>query len=190
MGGITNLLKTGATNSFNTLKNHNITGKINSAMNMAGIDIPKVEMPEATKEWKLDIDPTVIKPPAGMTDYFSPIAKKLTSLTGFKLPSEIGGVPLPTLPDLSSVSSKVDEYLSSFGLDTKKLGLGSVDDILKEPDLKSIAKVPTYGGVDMNNLPDVNSAMDGINFDSVQKEIDEMTGSIPGAEKIDISKYF
>ena len=152
--------------------------------------MPEMKMPDATKDWKLNLDPSVIKPPAGMTNYFSPIAQKLASLSGVKLPSEIGGVPLPTLPDLSSVSSKVDEFLSGFGFNTEKLGIRSVDDILKEPDLKSISNVPSLNTVDPNNMPDITTAMDGFDIDGIQKEVNDMTSNIPGTDKIDISKYF
>lgn len=191
MGAIKNLIKTGANQSLNRLKNYDVGGKMTSAIESAGFDIPKVEMPDQVKEMKLNIDPSIIKPPAGMTNYISPLLEKGLSLTGVKLPSEIGGVELPTLPDLSSVSSKVDEYVSGLGIDTEALGIRNVSDILKEPDLKSITKVPSTSPVDYNNLPDINSAMDGFNMDSIQSEIDSLTSQIPGASSsFDLSKIF
>lgn len=192
MGSIKNMLKTGASQSLNQIKNYDIGKDLKSAQSMVGLDnvqLPKFEMPEAAKQMKLDVDPSIMKLPAGVTNRISPVAMKAASLAGVKLPSEIGGVPLPQMPDLSSMSSKVEESLSGFGFDTGKLGIRSVSDILKEPDLSSLANVKfeTPPKVDM---PDITSAFDSFSMDGIQSEIDSMTAGIPGVDSINVSKYF
>ncbi len=191
MGSITNMIKAGASQSLNQFKNYDINGKISKAVESAGINIPEVEMPEATKNIKLNIDPSVVKPPAGLTNRISPLVQKAASLTGVKLPSEIGGVELPTMPDLSSVTSKVDEGLSKLGFDTNALGIRSVDDILKNPDFSSLYSVPSISSTPSVDIPDVSDSIgDSIDMESLQSEIDKMYSDYPGMEKIDISKYF
>lgn len=188
MGYIQNVIKNGAANSIARFKNYDVAGKMNSALDSFGIEMPKLSMPEAAKEMKLDLDPSVIKMPAGVDNYISPIAAKLTS--GVKLPSELGGIPLPQMPDLSSVSSEVDGYLSGMGLDTNKLGIRSVSDILKEPDLSSLKQVQFESPVDLDNMPDITKSLDDFNMQETQSEIDKFTSQIPGAGSFDISKYF
>jgi hypothetical protein len=120
----------------------------------------------------------------------SPLSSFAASLTGVKLPSEIGGVPLPTLPDLSSMTSKVDEQLASLGISTKDLGIRDVSDILKEPNIDSLKNVQFESPVDLNNMPDITKSLDGFQIGGVQGELDQMTKDVPGMDKIDLSKYF
>lgn len=185
-------MKVGASQSLNSIKNYDISKDINSAKSMAGLDniqMPKFQMPEAAKQLKLDIDPSIMKLPAGVTNRISPVAMQAASLAGVKLPSEIGGVSLPQMPDLSSMTSKVEESLSGIGFDTDKLGIRSISDILKEPDLSSLANVKfeTPPKVD---IPDVTKAFDSFDMSGIQGDIDSMTEGIPGVDKIDVTKYF
>ena len=189
MGEIKNIIKKGAINTMSSMKSYDLTSKLKST----GIPIPemhKIEMPEAAKNMKLDIDPSVVKLPAGVTNYMSPLSSFAASLTGVKLPSEIGGVPLPTLPDLSSMTSKVDEQLASLGISTKDLGIRDVSDILKEPNIDSLKNVQFESPVDLNNMPDITKSLDGFQIGGVQGELDQMTKDVPGMDKIDLSKYF
>ena len=190
MGSITNLIKSGASKSLSQFKNYDVGGKVDKALNSAGIELPEVEMPDVAKEMKLNIDPSVIKPPEGLTNRISPLAQKAASLSGVKLPSEIGRVKLPTMPDLSSVSSKVDEGLSKFGFDTEKLGIRSVEDILKEPDFSSLYSVPSVNSTPNVDIPDVSKSLDEFDMGSIQSEIDKMSADFPGVDSIDLSKYF
>ena len=191
MGYITNLLKGGANSALNSLKNYDAVGKINSGLSTAGLDfeIPKkVELPETTKDWKLNIDPSVVKLPAGVDSYISPVLKKVGA--NVKLPSEIEGAPIPEMPDLSSVSAEVDNYLSGIGFDTNKLGIPSVSDILETPNLSALKKVEFEPLVDTNNMPDITSIMDDFDLSEAQQSIDTITSSLPSMKSIDISKYF
>lgn len=188
LGVIKNYIKSGATGAINNLKNYDLGKQLKQANLMP--DIPKVEMPEAVKSMKWNVDPSVMKLPAGVTNYMSPLASKAASFAGVKLPSEVGGVPLPKLPDLSSMSSKVDESLSGFGFDTKKLGIRSVEDILKTPDLDALKQVQFDSRIDLNNMPDLTKSLDDFKLESPQAEINNMTKDIPGVDKIDLSKYF
>lgn len=188
MGTITSLLKTGANSTLNRIRSYDLNDHLSGISD--ALKVPKIEMPNLENNMKLNIDPSAVKLPAGVTNYISPLTSKLTEITNVKLPSEINGVSLPTLPDLSSVSSEVDNALSKFGFDTDKLGIRSVGDILKEPDLSSLKNVQFEQPVDLNNLPDITSSLDDFDMSDTQSQIDSLTNSIPGMESIDISKYF
>ena len=199
MGNITSLIKSSASNSFNQLKSYDYKGKINQALDMSGIDlqIPDLEVPEQIKNFKPNFNTKDLKLPAGLGTYLSPIES--TILNNVKLPAEIGGVKLPELPDLSSVTSKVDEYLSGMGFDTEKLGIRSVEDILKTPDLSALNGGSLANLTNITSLPDITnsfdmnsitSATDSFDMGSLQSQIDEMTKDMPGMESIDLSQYF
>ena len=190
MGTVSSILKSGLNSAKSQFKSYDVEGQINSALSVAGSDlnIPKPKMPEAMKNMKLNIDPSVVKLPAGVDSYISPFASKLIS--NMKLPSEINGVQIPQMPDLSSVSLKVDEYLSGFGLDTNKLGIRSVNDILKEPDLSSLKSVQFESPIDLNNMPDLTKSLDSFDMGGLQGQINELTNGIPGMDKLDLSQYF
>lgn len=190
MGTITKLVRTGAGIAMNNFKSYDVEGQVNSALKLTGtnLQLPKVEMPEAAKNFKMNIDPSVIKLPAGVDSYISPLASGI--LSNLKLPSELGNIPLPTMPDLSSVTSKVDEYLSGFGFSTEKLGIRSVSDILKEPDISSLKNVEWASPVTIDNIPDLTKSMDAFDIDSLQSQINGITGQMPEMDNIDLSKYF
>ncbi len=88
------------------------------------------------------------------------------------------------------MSSKVDEYLSGFGFDAEKLGIRSVSDILKEPDLSALKDVNWASPVTIDTIPDLTKSMDAFDINSVQSQIDQVTSKIPDVDSIDISKYF
>ena len=182
--GIQSVLTAGMKQSLGHLKNVDFVTPLKSV----GVDIPKPQMPEAIKNWEPKFDTKVIKLPAGVNSYISPLAQGL--LSNIKLPEGIGGLSLPQLPDLSSVTSKIEESMSSMGLDTSKIGMNSVEDILKEPDLSSLYSVPSTLTFDVNNMPDPNSIMSEFDISGTQAQINEMSSKVPGIESIDISKYF
>ena len=188
MGSITNILKGQANNAISQLKGMNIENEINSRIKSANLDfeLPKLEVPDSLKNVKLDV--SSFKLPAGVDSYISPVVSQL--LSGIKLPSEIGGLSLPQLPDLSSVSSKVDDFLSGFGFDTNKLGIRDIEDILQEPDLSALKNVTFESPIDLNNMPDLTQSLDDFDLSGLQSEIDGMTSQIPEMDNIDISKYF
>lgn len=188
MGSITNILKGQANNAMSQIKGMNVENEINSRLKSANIDfqLPDLEVPDSIKNFKLDV--SSFKLPAGVDSYISPVVSQL--LSGIKLPSEIGGLSLPQLPDLSSISSKVDDYLSGLGLDTSKLGIGDVSDILKEPDLSVLNNISFESPIDLNNMPELTTSLDDFDLSGLQSEIDGMTSQIPEMDSIDISKYF
>ena len=191
MGKITNFLKGGATDMVNQVKSIDVSSQINSAIsstNLTSFKMPDIDTSELTKNIKFGTKLSDVKLPGGMTNYISPVVTKMFG--NVKLPSEIGGISLPKLPDLSSVIPEVESFLSGIGFDTKALGIRSISDILKEPDLSSLKNVQFDSRIDMNNLPDMSKALDGFNIDSLQSDIDTLTSSIPEMKDIDISKYF
>lgn len=188
MGTITKLLKAGVNNSLNQFKNVNVSDKVSSALDSAGISF---KMPEKAKDMRINLDPSVLKLPGGVDNYISPLAS--AALSKVSIPSSIGGVnlpQLPSMPDLSSVTNQVENGLGKFGFDTDKLGIRGISDILAAPDLKSLKGVVNFTPVDLENMPDLTKSLDGFNVDSIQNEIDNLTGKFPGMEKLDISKYF
>lgn len=192
MGTITKLIKSGASSAMSQIKNSVNIDSINSQLSAAGssLQIPKLEMLEVMKNMKLNIDPSVLKMPAGIDNYISPVTKAISNAAGVKLPSEINGVPLPQLPDLFSVSSELESHLSGLGFDADKLGIRNISDILKEPDLSALKKVQFASPVDLNNMPDLTESFDGFDLSEVQSEIDKISKELPGVDSIDISKYF
>lgn len=186
--GITSILKSGAKSVMNQVKSMDVMGQLNSGLSSVGIEVPKLNVPDGVKNFKPNFNTDVIKLPAGVENYLSPVTTSL--LSGVKLPSEINGVQIPQLPDLSSVSTDIDSMLSGIGFDTNKLGIRSVDDILKEPDLSALKSVQFESPIDLNNIPDVTTSLDDFNISEVQSQIDEITNQMPDMEKIDISKYF
>lgn len=188
MGGITSILKAGANNAMNTVKSYDYKGHINSALSMAGVDMPKLEVPDAVKNWNFNIDPSIIKLPTGVDNYISPVASTL--LSHVNLPSELGSIPLPSLPDYSSVTSQVEGYLSGMGFSTSALGIRSIEDILKEPDITSLKAVQFASPVDLNNMPDITTIMDDVDIGGIQSQIDNVTQDFPQVGNFDISKYF
>ena len=187
MGGITSILKGGAKSAMNQVKSMDVMGQLNSGLSSVGIDVPKLNMPDGVKNFKPSFNTDVIKLPAGVESYISPLASGL--LSNAKLPSEFGGIQLPQLPDLSSVSSDINGYLSGIGLDTNQLGIRNIDDILKEPDLSSLKDVQFESPVDLDNMPDLTKSLDDFDMSGLQSQIDEITNQFPGVN-IDISKYF
>lgn len=188
MGYIKDLFKGGIKSAMNQIREIDPIGKVNSELGSIGIEVPKFEMPDAAKNMKLNLDPSIIKLPAGIDSYISPLASK--AMEGVKLPSEFNGIPIPEMPDLSSVSSEVNNYMSGIGLDTDKLGIRNVGDILKEPDLSSLKSVQFESPVDLNNLPDLSTVMDDFDLSEAQKQINDITSKSSIIDNIDISKFF
>lgn len=186
--GITSILKNGAKSAMNQVKSMDVMGQLNSGLSSVGIEVPKLNVPDGVKNFKPNFNTDAIKLPAGIENYLSPVTTGL--LSGVKLPSEINGVQIPQLPDLSSVSTDLDSMLSGIGFDTNKLGIRSVDDILKEPDLSALKSVQFELPIDLNNMPDLTASLDDFDMSEVQSQIDEITNQMPDMEKIDISKYF
>lgn len=191
MGYIQNVIKGGVNSSIQSIKNANIMGHINSGVSSLGdsLGIPKTEIPDAIKNFKPNYAITDLNlPVANISSYISPVASGI--LSGIELPSELGGIPLPEMPDLSSVTEEVNGYISGFGIDTNALGIRSVSDILKNPDLTELKDVTFEDPVDLDNMPDLTKSLDAFNISEAQKDIDSLTSKIPGIESLDLSQYF
>ena len=181
MGKITSIIRGG-------MRAVDIGRTVSSGLNAVGYDVPKLDVPEGLKSYKPNFNAESIKLPAGVDSYISPVVSK--AISGFSLPTSIGGVSLPKMPDLSSVASEVDHKLSSLGFDTSKLGIRSVNDILANPDLSALKNVEFASPVDLNNMPDLSKAMDGFDLSEAQSQVDSIMNSIPSITGFDISKYF
>ncbi len=192
MSYVKDILKGGAASALNQIKSYDIGGALKNSLSSAGInvDMPKLNL-DTTKIDGKKIDLSKIQLPGGAENYISPITSKALSVVS--VPSSINGVPipeLPKLPDLSSVSSQVDGYLLSHGLDTEKLGIRSVDDILETPDLASLKSVQ-WDSPATFDLLDLDSAIDKFDMAEAQKKIDSLSSLTDGKLKnFDISKYF
>lgn len=198
MGKITNFLKSSAGDMTNQIKNIDISNQINSALgttNITNFKMPNLDTSELTKGMKFDTKLSDVKLPGGMTNYLPPVVSKIFGEV--KLPSEIGGVPLPQLPDLSSVTDEVESFLSGIGFNTNTLGIRSITDILKEPDLSSLKNVQfdTRSNTDVNvssldDIPDISSLLNGFDVSGLQGDINQLTTEVPEMNDFDISKYF
>ena len=192
MGYVKDILKGGAASALNQIKSYDIGGTLKSGLSSAGLDVnmPKLNL-DTTKIDGKKIDLSKIRLPGGATNYISPILSK--TVPEFSVPSSINGVPipeLPKLPDLSSVSSQVDGYLSTHGFDTEKLGIRSVDDILEVPDLASLKGVQ-WDDPATFEIPDLDSALNNFDMEEAQKKIDNLSSLTDSQlENFDISKYF
>ncbi|MBO7452218.1 MAG: hypothetical protein J6U54_17970 [Clostridiales bacterium] len=190
MGLVKKLVKTGASAALDNVKSAAISSAMNSNLASQGID--KVRSMVAGQAQVPKINVGDIKMPAGVDKYISPVADKVAS--HINIPTSFNGVSLPKipeLPDLSSVSSEVGSKLSSIGLDTDKLGIRSVDDILKNPDISAL-KASDLGHTPkvIDDFGDVTKAMDQFDINAVQDQINGMTSKFPGVEKMDLTKYF
>ena len=163
MGYIKSVLKNGLSGSMNQIKSYDISGKINSKIGSMGIDLSRMDVPKLNN-MKFENN---IKLPAGVDSYISPIAS--TALSKVSLPAGLGSIPIPQMPDLSSVSADVDNFVSGMGINTKDLGIRSVSDILKEPDLSALKSVQFESPVDVNNLPDLSHALDGFELPNIDE---------------------
>lgn len=163
MGYIKSVLKNGLSGSMNQIKSYDISGKINSKIGSIGIDLSRLDVPKLNN---MQFENN-IKLPAGVDSYISPIASG--ALSKIPLPEGLGSIPLPEMPDLSSVSADIDNFVSGMGISTKDLGIRSVDDILKAPDLSSLKDVQWEYPVDVNNLPDLSHALDGFEIPNISE---------------------
>lgn len=204
MGYITSLMKSGLSSSLNSIKSYDVAGQVKDSLGSVGFSLPKIEVPEKFKDLKSNVDlgridtsllftdaTKSVKTFAGMDTFLSPVTSMLAK--GIDIPTEIGGVKLPTLPtlpDLSSATDGINEIMSSMNIDTNKLGIRSVSDILKAPDLTSLADVEFDYPVDLNNMPDLTKSLGDFDVDGVKDSFNTIEGEIPDLDGFDISKYF
>lgn len=169
MGYMKSVLKGGLSSAMGQIKSYDISSKVNSQLSSVGVKVPNIGLSDSVKNLKFDIDPSILKLPAGVENYISPIANGV--LSNVKVPEELGklGIPLPEMPDLSSVTSDVDKFMSGMGIDTNKLGIRSVSDILKEPDLSALKQVQFESTVDLNNMPDLSHALDDFQMPNIDE---------------------
>lgn len=190
MSYISDQIKSSVVNQLNSINAADIQGKAQAAIDSVGINakVPELKVPEQIKS-KVKLGDTTLnslKLPAGVTNYIPKVA--MDYLGDIRLPSEIGGIPLPKLPDLSSVTSEIQGLLSGVGIDTNKLGIRDVSSILKEPNLSSLkdVNVPTISAD--GTIEDAIKAMDGFSVPGLSGDIKEASNYIP--ELNDLTKYF
>lgn len=102
--------------------------------------------------------------PFGLDAYIAKPVRDAASKLNIQMPSSINGVSLPSLPDFSSVSGEVEGMLSNMNFSPEKLGLRSVSEILANPDINAMKEVQWASPVNLNDMPDVNKLMDGIDL--------------------------
>lgn len=170
---VLSVIKGGVGSTLNQIKSSVNPGKVTSEItNSLGI-----EMPNVSSKLNVKFSDDAFKLPAGMDTYLPAGLSGLTS--NLKMPTEIAGIQLPELPDLSSVTSEVDTALTGIGFDTEKLGIRNIDDILKSPDLASLKNVQFETPVDLNNMPDLAHAMDGFDLSGAQSDLDSALSDVP-----------
>lgn len=162
--------------------------------------LPDVNMPNVLENLGVKLDTGAeLKLPGGLEGYVSKPARDAISKIG--LPTEINGVPLPGLPDYSSVAPQVENMFKSVGISTDKLGIRSVDEILKNTDLlKMEINVPAAARViNADNVPDINKMYDGFDVSFAQQAMTRAIDEIPNipeninldsVKSVDISKYW
>lgn len=185
------ILRAGVSSAIGHVASYGAGKVIESSFGSMKGFLPKVEMPDAIKNANLKFDTSAIKLPAGVDSYISPILSGFLSNVNF--PSEVNGVPIPKLPDFSSVSSDLNKYLTGVGFDTNKLGIRSVDDILQSPDISALKSVQFESPVDPSKIPSLSDPMGAFDLSSIQNEIGSVTSSLPDIDdlsKVDVSKFF
>lgn len=191
MSLVKSVLRAGVSNAIGQVASYSAGSIMESSFGSMKSFLPKVEVPDALKGANLKFNTNAIKLPAGVDSYISPILSGFLSNVNF--PTEVNGVPIPKLPDFSSVSSDVSKHLSGIGFDTDKLGIRSIDEILQNPDISSLKSVQFESPIDPSKIPSLSDPMSGFDISSIQKEIDSVTTSLPdidGLESVDVSKYF
>lgn len=193
MGKLTNFIK--AADIGGELKKLELGSSMKSYISdgMNSMGMPKLKVPDEVKNWKFDPDVNAIKLPAGVDTYISPIAAK--AISGFEIPKELGGIPLPELPELpklSSVIPEVESFFSGLGFNANDLGIRDIETILQNPDLSSLKSVQFEVPVDINNMPDINSAFDEVDLSGIQNDIGsfgDLSSLGISASDFDINKY-
>lgn len=155
---------------------------INKAMS-SGFKAPKVD---------IKMDSGGLKLPYGLDSYISKPVKDVANKLNLSVPTEINGVKLPSMPDLTQVSGKVEGALSSMGLSTKLLGIRDINDILSNPDIVALKNVDFASPINLNNMPDVNTLMNKVDISVIENSVNKVPDieSILNKPSLDVSKFF
>lgn len=196
MGYISNQIKAGVNGQLKQLNANEIASKVRTAIDERGIDPSKLQgirelgAPVEAMKSQIKLGDTALNqlnPPAGITNY---IPKPVTDILGdVKLPTEIGGVPIPQLPDLSAATSSMENLVASFGIDTsifKDLGIRDIASILQEPNLSSIASVPDIP-IPTVEIPEAADAFKDVDLSDLGMDLNSISGKIPGVD--DLKKF-
>lgn len=171
MSSITSAFKNSIADMSNQFKAYNVAGKVNAKISSIGIDTSRLDPPELNKlQFKGNL-----KLPNGVDSYISPIAAQALSHVGIpsQLASELnlGSITMPELPDISSVTADIESLAASMNFDTDKLGIRSVSEILEQPDLSALKNVSFEDPVDIDHLPDLSHALDGLDMSFSMDEL-------------------
>lgn len=172
---------------------NNVKGGIDSSGIMN--NIPKIEsVTSDINKWKMDFKPN-LKIPDEVKDKVAPITKEISNIK-VDVPASIGGVSLPSLPDLSSIANSAQQTLTSIGIDTSSFGLSTIVSLIKNRNDPS-ALFKSFSSdldVDIPNM-DANaistssfeSELSKFDKSSLQSEIDQFAA---GSDfNIDLSSY-
>lgn len=196
MGYISSQIKAGVNGQLKQLNANEIATKVRTAIDERGIDPSKLQgirelgAPVEAMKSQIKLGDTALNqlnPPAGITNY---IPKPVTDILGdVKLPTEIGGVPIPQLPDLSAATSSMENLVASFGIDTsifKDLGIRDIASILQEPNLSSITSVPDIS-IPTVEIPEAADAFKDVDLSDLGMDLNSISGKIPGVD--DLKKF-
>lgn len=196
MGTVTSILKRSATNSVKKLATGAKLEGISSTLNQAKsrIDIPELKIPDNVKDMTSKVKLDNLKVPDA-NQYIQPVKDKLSGLlSGVSLPSEIGGIELPQLPDMSSVTSMANSQLEGTGLSLKEgLKFNDIKYAVTKGDITSILNFNIDMPIDVGSINSVSdstiTSLDSFDMAETQREIDALTSQME-MESIDISQYF
>lgn len=196
MGTVKSMLKRSAINSVSRLTGGANLDGITNALNQAKsrIDVPELKIPDNVKNMASKVKLDNLKVPDA-NQYIQPVKDKVGGLlSGVSLPSEMGGVELPQLPDMSSVTSVANGYLKGTGFSLKEgINFKDIKYAVTKGDITSVLDFNIDMPIDMGSINHVSdgtiSSLDSFDMSETQREIDALTSQMD-MESIDISAYF
>lgn len=195
MGKVINMIKNNASSALNQVKSsvdmNAVTGTLNNVK--SSMNIPDIQIPDNVKNMASNINQFKVPDANG---YIQPVKNKLSGLlSGVNLPSEVGGIKLPELPDMSSLTNMANSYLADTGIALKQgISFGDIKQAVTKSDFSNIIdfKLPDMP-IDMNSIDHVAdgtiTSLDSFDLSQTQSEIDAMTSQY-NMESIDISQFF
>lgn len=196
MGTVTSMLKRSAINSVSRLTGGADLEGVKNTLNQAKsrIDVPELKIPDNVKNMASKVKLENLKVPDA-NQYIQPVKDKVSGLlSGVSLPSEIGGVELPKLPDMSSVTNLANGYLKDTGFSLKEgINFNDVKYAVTKGDITSLLDFNIDIPIDMGSINAVSdgtiTSLDSFDMSETQREIDALTSQMD-MESIDISAYF
>lgn len=186
MGYISSQIKSSIGSQLKQISASDVTNKVKSAIDESGVNAIKNNVKFGDKTLNDITSKANMKVPEGLTvdaNMKNYIPKPVTDILGnVRLPSEIGGVAIPALPDLSAATSAIENFASGIGIDTsifKDAGLGDISSMLKEPNMTSLyatVRIPTP----TVEMPDAESVFQDLNLSGLSSDLGSISEIFPG----------